>query len=139
MSEKVKHTDREHGDSYSRHHKESLADKFLGTSKRNKVHSAQRIKSLSRSTSKRKLDSYMLISRRVIFCTIFMGIIIYICYYAFIADTTDQTLSSAQLTNSETNQLKIQITQLRQKVDDLESELARYKALYGELDEVTEE
>ena len=136
MSEK--YTGGEHHSSHRHnyHEKQSIADKFLGTKKRNRLHSAKRLQHLSHATSKRNIDSYMLLSRRVIFCIIFLGIIAYICYYAFVADTTDQTLSTAQLTNSEINQLKIQITQLKQKMEEMELELNRYKELYGELDDV---
>lgn len=138
MSTQTHHTHEYHRH-HSSSHRMSLGMKIkrkLFSGGKSGINSAQRISRISRSTSQARHDKYMLISRRVLFCIIFIGIIAYLSYSSITADIEDTSLKSASLTASETTQLKMQVSQLKNQVEILESELARYKQLYGELNEL---
>ncbi len=102
------------------------------SSRKNRFSVVSLIKKSSKAES--HMSEYTKISRRVIFVTIISMITAGIIY-SLTRDDSDVSLTAAGYTPSETSQLRRQITQLTQQVESLQSELDRYIAKYGKLEE----
>ncbi len=136
--------DGSHRHHYSHHYhhdeKRGLLSK-LGAKLRRLKRKIKRKLSLPRianSTSASKKGRYGSIANRVFFGLIVFGVILY-GGYLFMNLDSDTSLQNAQYTPSETSQLRRRVVSLEQEIEDLEKELERYKAQFGELPEEDEE
>ncbi len=112
----------------------SLKERILRALPSGRISSRGKLSKIANSQRNQKRSRYAVISSRVLFCTIVVGIVATVIYYINLSDE-DPTQQMASYTPSETSQLKTQVTQLQNEVERLTAELEKYKALYGELKE----
>ncbi len=96
--------------------------------------STSQIKKIATSTSSAKTNSFTVTFGRIVFVLALLGVVCFSVSYIFF-DDSDSAIFKAKNTPSETTQLKVQIVQLEEALEEVEAELAKYKAKYGELEE----